>query len=155
MRVPNHIKLPHSPVQRVPKWIWIPLHYLTWSTKRSPYVMHGGTLDSECCAVCQEQQHPQAFPSPTDASWGWLSAFTPPGQWWLLKGISALAKRTDEGQRTPRNKSLKLFQYWGLTARSWPDPDTQAGTAHCCHTWARPSGKHKAGDSFCTYKLYH
>lgn len=146
MQVPNQIKLPHSPVQRIPKWIWTPLPYLTWSFKYSPYIMHWGTLDSACCALCQEEQYLQAIPSPMDAQLGWLSAFTLPGQWWLIKGVSALAERTEEGQRTTRDKSLKLFHYWGLTARARPDPDTQAGIAHCCHTWARPSGKHKAGD---------
>lgn len=69
MWVPNQIKLPHSPVQRVPKWIWIPLHYLTWSIKCSPCVRHWGTPDSECCAR-QQEQYLQHFHLPWMPSWG-------------------------------------------------------------------------------------
>lgn len=121
MWVPNQINLLHSPVQRVPKWIWIPLHYLTWSIKYSPYIMHWKTLDSEDCSMSGE-----AVPANISISHG-----CPCGGGWVhsphlssdvIKGVSALAKRRDEGQRTIRDKSLKLFQY--RLPEDWlPDPD--------------------------------
>lgn len=151
MWVPNQIKLPHSPMQRVPKSIWIPLHYLTWSIKYSPYVMHWRTLDSEDCAVCQEEQYLQTFPSPMDAHLGVAECIHP--IWAVMADQGSLCPCQKE-RWGPKNHTRKAWN--SSSTEDWlPDPDKQAGTAHCCHTWARPSGKHEVGDSFCTYKLYH
>lgn len=117
MQVPNQIKLPHSPVQRIPKWIWTALPYLTWSINYSPCTEGLWILRAvhyvRRSSICRQFHLPWM---PSQGGWVHLPCLGNDG--WSRESLPLL-----KGQK--RDKEPQEIKAWNSsTTEDWlPEPD--------------------------------